>query len=188
MKIQVILGSIRPGRNGEKIAKWAMSNLKSTSEVEYELIDLKDWSLPLELEAKSPSIHEYEGEETIRWAEKIAEGDGYIWITPEYNHSYSAALKNALDHIYAEWNKKPVGIIGYGSVGGARAVEHLRGVAAELQMASMRTAVHIMSPWSAFDEKGNLKDEETYRSQLGTMLEQLLWWAKALKTTRNSAS
>ncbi len=184
-KIQIILGSIRPGRNGEKVANWLMKNLPQADGFEYELIDLKDWNLPLELEPIPPSQNKYSGEETKRWAAKIAEGDSYIWITPEYNHSTSAALKNAIDHIYKEWNKKPVALVAYGSLGGGRAVEHLRGIAAELQMVSIRRAVHIMNPWATFDTKGNLQDEETYKTQLSEMMDQLVWWTRATKAARD---
>lgn len=190
LKIQVILGSIRPGRAGEKVFNWAKSQLQqnSTSDVEYEFVDLKDWNLPIELEAKSPSMHQYEGEETKRWAEKISEGDGYIIITPEYNHGYPAALKNALDHIYAEWNNKPIAFISYGGAGGVRAVEQLRLVAIELQMAPIRAAVYIPTVWEAFDEQGNLKEIEKYNKQLTGLVQQLLWWATALKTAREKTS
>jgi NAD(P)H-dependent FMN reductase len=105
-------------------------------------------------------------------------------ISPEYNHGYSSAIKNAIDSIYIEWNNKPVGFLSYGSAGGARAVEQLREVAVELQMAPIRNGVHIMSPWNLTDEKGQLKSGalDDYEKPMQNMLEQLSWWARALKT------
>lgn len=193
LKIQVILGSIRPERAGEKVFTWVKSQLKSTSDlpagrqdVGYEFIDLKDWNLPLEIGA-SPKEQKYDNKEVVRWSSKVRESDGFIIISPEYNHGYSAALKNALDNLYYEWNNKPVAFVAYGAVGGARAVEQLRQVAVELQMVPVRNGVHILEHWNAFDEKGMLKEAEKYNKQLGDLVTQLLWWANTLKTARDIA-
>ncbi len=185
LHIQLILGSTRENRFGDQPAHWIYELAKQRKELDIELIDLRDIKLPFFDEPVSPSYNEgnYKNAEAKQWATKIAKADGYIWVSPEYNHSYSAILKNAIDYVYHEWNKKPVGLVSYGSVGGARAVEHLRGVASELQMASMRTAVHIPEPWNLLDEKGKFKSEKfDYMANL--MLDQLAWWTKALKTAR----
>lgn len=186
LKIYVILGSTRQNRFGEQPARWIFEQAKKREELDVEFIDLRDLDLPFFDEPVSPTYNEgkYVAPHAKEWAEQIGKADGYIWVSPEYNHSYSAILKNAIDYVYYEWNKKPVGLVSYGSVGGARGVEHLRGIAAELQMASMRTAVHISEPWNLLDEKGQFKSEG-FDYQAKTMLDQLVWWAQALKTARS---
>jgi NAD(P)H-dependent FMN reductase len=185
MKIQVILGSTRQGRFGDKPAKWIVEKLKAMPEVEAELLDLRDWPLPFFDEPKSPASSggEYILEAGKKWAEKIGEADGYIIVTPEYNHGYPAVLKNALDYVYKEWNNKPVGLVSYGTVGGARAVEQLREVVIELKMVPVRTAVHILAFWTLLDEKGNFKTE-TLEAKAEEMIGQVLWYAKVLKEAR----
>lgn len=190
MKIQVILGSTRPQRKSEKVGKWVIEQISKNKEVKAELIDLRDWSLPFYNEVSG--LLNLQGELSVeiakKWQQKIKEADGYIIVTPEYNHGYSAVLKNALDYAYFEWNKKPVGFVAYGgSVGGARAVEQLRQVAIELQMAPISESVYIPLIWTAFDEKGNLKDEDNYNKRFNSMVEQLLWWTKVLKEGREKS-
>jgi NAD(P)H-dependent FMN reductase len=184
-KIQLILGSTRPSRFGEQPAQWIYNEAKKYEELDVELLDLRDYPLPFFNEAQSPSQPnmKYTNEVAEKWSKKIAEGDGYIWISPEYNHGYSAVLKNSIDYLFKEWSKKPVGFVAYGSVGGARAVEQLRGVAAELEMATVRTAVHIVAPWFLLDENGKLKTD-SFAGQAKLMLNQLIWWTKALKKAR----
>ena len=143
VKIAILTGSTRPGRNNEAVAKWVLDQAKSRSDAEFEIVDIKDYNLPLLDEPVPPSLHQYTKDHTQKWAQKISQFDGFVIVTPEYNHGTSAALKNALDFLYAEWNNKAVGFVSYGSVGGARAVESLRLVAGELQMADVRTAVHL---------------------------------------------
>ena len=118
-----------------------------------------------------------------KWADKIGEGDGYIIVTPEYNHGYPAVLKNALDYVYKEWNQKPLGLVSYGTVGGARVVEQLRQVAIELKMVPVRTAVHIVAFWNMLDEKGDLKTD-TLEKNADEMISQVLWYARVLKEAR----
>ncbi len=185
-KIQVILGSTRQGRFGEQPARWIYEEAKKRQEFAVEFIDLRDYPLPFFDEPVSPSQPnmKYVSKEGESWAKKIGEADGYIWVTPEYNHGYSAVLKNAIDYVYSEWNKKPVAFLGYGSVGGARAVEQLRGVAAELQMVPIRAAVHINEYWNLLDEKGKLKTEG-FDYPAMNMLEQLSWWTGVLKDARS---
>lgn len=189
LKITIILGSVRIGRFGDKPAKMMVEVAKKSEGVDIEFIDLKDLNLPNFESAVSPAYitnQDYGNEKINAFANTIRESDAFIMISPEYNHGYSSALKNALDSIYIEWNKKPVGFISYGSAGGARAVEQLRGVAVELQMTPVRNAVHIMSPWNLVDETGNLKPGalDEYEKPMHNMIEQLMWWAKALQVAR----
>jgi NAD(P)H-dependent FMN reductase len=130
---------------------------------------------------------DYAHESVRAWAKKIGEADAYIMIAPEYNHGYSAVLKNALDVVYGEWNNKAVGFVSYGSVGGGRVVEQLRQVSVELQMASTRNAVHIQAPWFLLDENGDLKSDALvpYSDSLNGMVDQLVWWGNALKEARS---
>src|SRR4249920_2068465 len=142
-RIGIILGSTRPNRNGEQVAKWVYETASLRSDAEFELVDLRDYPLPHLDEPLPPSLGQYQHEHTKRWADKIASFDGFIIVTPEYNHGTSGVLKNAIDYLYAEGNNKAVGFVSYGSVGGARAVEHLRLVAGELQMADVRQQVAL---------------------------------------------
>ncbi|MEN9560749.1 MAG: hypothetical protein RIQ56_22 [Candidatus Parcubacteria bacterium] len=189
LAVKVILGSTRPSRFSDKPGKWIVDLANQRKDMKAELLDLRNFSLPLYNEPTSPSSVKdgmYANEEARRFAKEIAAADAFILVSPEYNHGISGVLKNALDTVYAEWNNKPVGFVSYGSVGGARVVEHLRDVSAELQMASVRTAVHIMAPWTLSDEKGELKAGvlDQYVRSAETMLGQLSLWAKAMKSIR----
>ena len=141
LKIGIIIGSTRPGRNAEQVAKWYYEVAKERTDAEFELIDIADYNLPLLDEVLPAGYHQYENEHTKKWAAKIAEFDGFVMVTPEYNHSTSAALKNAIDYLGLEWNNKSVGFVSYGSAMGVRAVEHLRQIVGELQMADVREQV-----------------------------------------------
>jgi NAD(P)H-dependent FMN reductase len=141
-QIAVVLGSTRPGRNGEAVARWAYDLAGKRDDAEFELLDIAAFDLPMLDEPVPPSMAQYGHEHTKRWAAKVAEFDGYIFVTPEYNHSTPAALKNALDYLYAEWNNKAAGFVSYGSAGGIRAVEQLRLTMAELQVATVRPRSH----------------------------------------------
>lgn len=188
IKLKVILGSTRKGRFGDKPAFWIHDRARKVPNVEVEMLDLRDFPLPFFNLEKSPSSNprKYEDDIAAKWSKKIDETDAFIIVTPEYNHGYPAVLKNALDFAYVEWNKKPVGFVSYGSVAGARAVEQLRQVAIELQMAPIRKGLHIPAPWGLLDEKGNLKKGafDNMNEESGQFLDQLLWWAKALKAAR----
>ena len=126
IKLAVILGSTRPGRRGEAVAKWVYDLAKKRSDAEFELVDIKDFNLPILDEPNQAVMQQYTKEHTKVWSQKIASFDGYIFVTPEYNHSTCGALKNAIDFLYKEWNNKAAGFVGYGGTGGTRAVEHLR--------------------------------------------------------------
>jgi|SRR5581483_1814205 len=185
MKIQVIIGSTRQGRLGEKPAKWVVEELKKKEGVEVELIDLRDWPLPFFDEPQSPSTSKenYTNPLAAKWAKKVGEADGYVMVVAEYNHGYTAVLKNALDYVYYGWNKKPVAFLSYGGISaGTRAVQQLRQVVLELEMIPIRAGVHIPFVWNKFDEKGNLKTEEIHG--LDAMIDSLLWWTETLKTAR----
>ncbi len=187
IRIGIILGSTRESRFGEKPARWIFGLASRNGEVDAELLDLRDYPLPFYDEPLTPSkLKSYKSPVADRWAKKIDGMDAYIIVTPEYNHGYPAVLKNALDYAYFQWNRKPVGFVSWGGAGGTRSVEQLRQVSVELQMAPIRNAVHIQSFWTLLDPSGNLKPGaiEAYDDAAGNMLEQLLWWAKALKAAR----
>ncbi len=187
IKIAVILGSTRKVRRGEKVAQWVMSQVEQFSDVDFVLLDLCDYPLPFYEEDSSPDSleHGYTNPVATEWARKIGEADAFIIITPEYNHAPPAVLKNALDYVYNEWNKKPVGFISYsgGAAAGIRAVEQLREIAVELEMAPIQAAVHMGRVTKVFDENGVIL-EEYYNKQFISLVKQLLWWAKALKIAR----
>ncbi|MGK5740966.1 NADPH-dependent FMN reductase [Micromonospora sp. URMC 103] len=184
-RIGIILGSTRPGRNGEAVARWVLELAKQRSDAQFELIDLLDHPLPHLDEAIPPSMGQYTQPHTKRWAETIASYDGFVIVTPEYNHSTSGALKNAIDFLYAEWNNKAVGFVSYGSVGGARAVEHLRLIAAELQMADVRSQV-ALSLHSDFENYSVFKPNPVHVPALTTMLDQVVAWSTALAHLRQN--
>lgn len=186
LKIQIILGSTREARKSESVGAFVFEIVKRNKEAEFELIDLKDWPLPFyqEVAGASSLNGNYSIDLAKKWAKKVSEADGYLVITPEYNHGYPAVLKNALDYAYKEWNKKPIGFIAYGgAVGGARSVEQLRLVAIELQMVPIREAVYIPFIWDAFDEEGRLEDDK-FEERVNKTVVQLVWWAKVLKVAR----
>jgi NAD(P)H-dependent FMN reductase len=155
--IQVILGSTRQGRTGDKVAGWFMQHATARDDLDVELVDLADWPLPFFDSPVPPAFAPSTDPRTLAWAAKVAEADGYVLVTPEYNHGYPAVLKNALDHLYGEWNGKPVGFVGYGGPGGGvRAVEQLRQVVVELSMFPLRHQVVLADAYAAFDDTGTL--------------------------------
>jgi NAD(P)H-dependent FMN reductase len=184
IKIGIIIGSTRPGRNAEQVAKWVYELASKRNDAEYELVDLKDYNLPLLDEAYPATFGQYSNEHTKAWAEKIKSLDAFVFVNGEYNHSIPGALKNALDYLYAEWNNKAAGFVSYGSAGGARAVEHLRLVLSELQVAHVRAQV-LLSLFTDFENFSVFKPAPMQESSLNTMLDQLVNWATALKSKRN---
>ncbi|MFD3523104.1 NADPH-dependent FMN reductase [Streptomyces sp. NPDC058653] len=186
LKIAVILGSTRPGRNGEAVAKWAQEIASQRSDAEFELVDIADFKLPHLDEAIPPSLGQYANAHTLAWAEKIASFDGYLFVTPEYNHSTSGALKNAIDFLYGEWNNKAAAFISYGSVGGTRAVEHLRLIMSELQVATVRAQVALTLA-TDFENYSVFTPGDHQKAALDTTLDQLVSWSKALQTVRTAA-
>ena len=183
-KIGIILGSTRPGRRGEAPARWLLDIASERGDVQYDLIDVADFNLPLLDEVNNPSQGEYEHEHTKRWAAKIDQYDGFVFVTAEYNHGVPAALKNALDYLYAEWNNKTVAFVSYGAASsGQRAVEQLRSIAGELQMADVRqqVAFSLFSDWEQFT---TFAPAESHIASAHTMLDQLEAWTKALHGVR----
>jgi len=184
MKIQLILGSTRPGRVGEQVATWAHEILAKREDAEFELVDIADFGLPLLDESVPPMMQQYEKEHTKKWSKKISEADGYIFVSAEYNHSVPGALKNAIDYLYHEWNNKAVGFVSYGSMGGVRAVEHLRGIAGEMQMADVREQL-TLSLITDFENWSIFKSTEWHAEKLNVVADQVVSWATALKTVRS---
>ena len=183
LTIGIILGSTRPGRRGEGIAKWVLEQASSREGATYELVDLADFGLPHLDEEKSASQGDYANDHTKAWGAAIEKYDGFVFVTPEYNHSTSGALKNAIDFLYAEWNNKAAAFVSYGGVGGARAVEHLRLVASELQLATVRGQVAI-SLATEFENYSVFKPSDYLLPQVDTMLDQVVAWSKALEPLR----
>ncbi|MEU6546713.1 NAD(P)H-dependent oxidoreductase [Streptomyces sp. NPDC046859] len=182
-KIGIILGSTRPGRNGEAVARWVLDIASKRSDAEFELVDLLDYKLPHLDEQLPPSMGQYSQPHTQEWARKIAGFDGFVFVTPEYNHSTSGVLKNAIDYLYAEWNNKAAGFVSYGAMGGARAVEHLRLIAGELQMADVRAQVGL-SLFHDFENFSVLKPGEFQVDALNATLDQVVAWSQALAPLR----
>jgi NAD(P)H-dependent FMN reductase len=187
-KIAIIIGTTREGRFGEKPAHWFFDIAKARGTAEYELIDLRDYPLPFFNEPASPVYAPPKNEIAERLAKKIGEFDGYVFVTGEYNHGAPAVLKNALDYVYAPFNRKAVAFVGYGGVGAARAVEHLRLVAIELQAAPVRNAVHIgLAEFLGVLQQGKAFGDFPHLGQSATAtLDDLEWWANALKTAREA--
>lgn len=185
LKIAVIVGSNRPTRLGPKVADWFMDQVKDTPDVEFELIDLAEVNLPLLDEPLSPMMGQYSHDHTKKWAAKINKMDGFILVTAEYNHGYTAILKNALDYLHAEWAKKPVAFVGYGVLGAAAAVEQLVNVTAQLNMVPLpSSAVKVIDSWGAFDEEGNFSEGNLRGANPQKLMENLVWWARTLKAAR----
>jgi NAD(P)H-dependent FMN reductase len=186
-RIGIILGSTRPNRNGEQVARWVYENAALRSDAEFELVDLRDYPLPHLDEPLPPSLGQYQNDHTRQWADKIASFDGFVIVTPEYNHSTSGVLKNAIDYLYAEWNNKAVGFVSYGAVGGARAAEHLRLVAGELQMADVRQQV-TLSLITDFENFSAFKPGDYSVAALSTLFDQVIAWSAALAPLRQVAA
>ncbi len=188
LKLKIILGSTREGRFSEVASQWAKAQADKHPEFETEVLDLRDFALPFFDQMETPSSKKapYANPAVAAWTAKIAEGDVFLVIAPEYNRSAPGVLKNALDWVYPEWNKKAIGYVGYGSVGGARSIEHLRLMAIEQQMVPVRQSVNINAPWMLRDEAGALKagvlDEHEYAAK--SMFEQLKEWGAATKAMR----
>ena len=185
-KIAVIIGTTRATRFGEKPAKWIYEISAARADLSVEVIDLRDYPMPFFDEPATNAWVASKNEIAQRWQKKVAEFDGYVFVTAEYNRAVPAVLKNALDYAYPEWNRKPAAYVGYGSVGAARSIEQLRLICVELQMAPMRNGVHIqggdfMDVW----QKGKDIRELSYLAQNSkAMLDELQWWAKALMAAR----
>jgi NAD(P)H-dependent FMN reductase len=191
LKIFVILGSVREQRFGEKPALWIRDRLSQDERLAVQLLDLRDFPLPHFDQPKSPlrvKDGDYGNPVANRWAQKIAEADGFVIVTPEYNHGYPGVLKNALDWVYIEWRRKPVTFVSYGNVGGARAIEQLRQVAVELQMAPIKSAVYLpVAVYFAIMNEPAPVDPAQFApvdQAASAMCDDLAWWARALREAR----
>ena len=183
MKIAIITGSTRPGRNNIAVARWVLELAAKRRDAKFELVDIADYQLPLLDEPLPPVLGRYSHPHTKRWAAKIASFDGYVFVTPEYNHGTSAALKNAIDYLYAEWNHKAAGFVGYGAASGTRAVEHLRLVMGNLMVADV-TAQVMLSLFTDFESMSVFRPHPRHEAALHSMLDQVIAWAGALKILR----
>jgi NAD(P)H-dependent FMN reductase len=185
VKIAIIIGSTRPGRKAEEVAHWVYEIAKNRTDAEFEIVDIKEFNLPLLDEPIPPSMGQYSQPHTKKWAAKIVSFDAYVFVTPEYNHGTSGALKNAIDFVYQEWNNKSAGFVSYGSACGTRAVEQLRLVMGELQVADVRSQV-MLSLYTDFENFTDFKPAPHHEKSVNDMLDQVIAWGRALKTLRKS--
>ena len=183
IKVAIVVGSTRPGRKAEAVARWVHGIATKRTDADFELVDIKDFDLPLLDEPMPPARGQYTQPHTKAWAAKIASFDAYVFVTPEYNHGPSGALKNAIDFLYREWNNKAAGFVGYGSAGGTRAVEQLRLVMGELLVADVRAQV-ALSLFTDFENFSTFKPAALHEKSVNTMLDQVVAWGGALKTLR----
>lgn len=187
--IAIIIGSTRAARLADKVASWLTEAAADYPQLAFELVDIRDFDLPFFDEAVSNLWLPSSDPRARAWQQKIGTFDGYVFLVAEYNHSLTGALKNALDQAYVEWNRKPMAAVGYGGVGAARAIEHLRNIAVELQMVPVRTAVHLgggdffaVSPLGA--DAGMETVHERLKPSLDAMLRELHWWTEATRAAR----
>jgi NAD(P)H-dependent FMN reductase len=187
LKIGIIISTTRTTRFGHKPAQWIRDIAAQRSDLDVEIVDLRDFPMPFFDEVASNAWAPSQNPIAQRWQKKVAEFDGYIFVTAEYNHSMPAVLKNALDYASPEWNKKAAAFVGYGAVGGARAIEHLRGIAAELQLATIKVGVYIQGAdfMAVWKEGKDVKDIAHLQGGVKDLLDQLVWWTRALKAARD---
>ena len=184
LRIAIIVGSTRPNRKADTVAKWVHGIAGRRSDVDFEIVDIRDYDLPLLDEPVPPSMGQYSKEHTRRWAAVIASFDAFVFVAPEYNHGISGALKNAIDFVYAEWNNKVAGFVSYGSASGVRAVESLRLVMAELQIADVRAQV-MLSLYTDFENMTTFRPAAHHEQAVNTMLDQVIAWGTAFQAMRN---
>ena len=183
LKVGIITGSTRPNRKSPDVAKWVLETARKRSDAEYELVDITDFELPLLDEPMPPIMGKYQQPHTKRWAAKITSLDAFVFVSPEYNHGIPAALMNAIDFLFAEWKDKAAGFVSYGGAGGARAVEHLRLVLAEVHVATVRAQV-LLSMMTDFENFTTFKPSSHHEKSVGTVLNQVVSWGGALKQLR----
>lgn len=186
LKIKIIVGSSRQSRFGTQPAEWIASLTTNTKDVAYELIDLKDLNLPMFDEAVSPMMNQYTNEQQISWGKVVGDSDGFIFVTPEYNHSITAVLKNAIDFLYAEWKFKPAGIVSYGAnPGGARAVEHLKSILTALGVYPMGgEQLTINNYWTQLNDQGKFQPTAEQEKAAKSIIKDVTFWAGEMKTAR----
>lgn len=188
LRLGIVLASTRTGRFADRPAAWFAEIAGRRTDAHFELVDLRDYPLPFFDEPKSPLREASKHEVAVRWGRTVAALDGFVFVTSEYNHSIPASLKNALDYLYAEWNRKPAAFVGYGNAGGARAIEQLRLILVELQMAPLRSAVHIArTEFVGMLLQGKTFDDYPHLAQAAELvLDDLVWWARALRAARSA--
>ena len=185
LRIAIIIGSTRPGRVGEAVGRWVHELASRRKDAAFELVDLAEQNLPLLDEPVPPSQGKYEKPHTKAWSALIDGFDAFVFVSPEYNHGISGALKNSIDFLYKEWNNKAAGFVSYGSAGGVRAVEHLRLVMAEVQVATVRSQV-TLSLRDDFENYSRFKPGGHHEKTLGAMLDQLVAWGGAMRAVRDA--
>jgi NAD(P)H-dependent FMN reductase len=186
IKVAIITGSTRPGRVNVQVAKWVHELSSKRTDAEFELVDIADFNLPLLDEPTPPSMGPPQHEHTKAWSAAISKFDAYVFVTPEYNHATSGALKNAIDYLFTEWNNKAAGIVSYGSAGGIRAAENLRLILGELMIADVRTQV-ALSLSTDFENYTVFKPAASHEKTLNTIFDQVISWGTALKTLRSGS-
>ena len=183
LRIGIVLGSTRPNRNGEQVARWVLDIATLRDDAEFELVDLRDYPLPHLDEPMPPSLGQYAHDHTKEWARKIASFDGFVIVTPEYNHGTSGVLKNAIDYLYAEWNNKAAAFVAHGSLGGARAIEHLRTMCGGLKIATIRQQLSF-SLFTDFENFAAFTPAPLHNDVAIVLFDELESWAAALGTVR----
>jgi NAD(P)H-dependent FMN reductase len=188
-KILVITGSTRPNRKSEQVAKWFIetAQAQNSEDFTFELIDIAKVDLPMFDEALPPMMGQYQNDHTKEWAKVLGSADGYVIVAPEYNHGYPAALKNAIDYLYAEWNRKPVGFVSYGVAGGVRSVEQLKQVFVQLDTVPINTQVSF-NLFTSFGQDGALNANDHDAESAGKLLAELKWWGETLKAGREKTA
>ncbi len=188
-KIIILTGSVRPGRFNIQPARWIYEIAHKRKDAESELVDLQKVNLPFLDEPVPPSQNKYSKDHTKEWSQKVNETDGFVFVTPEYNHSLSPVLKNAIDYLFFEWHYKPVVFVSYGSLaGGTRAVEHLRSIAAEIRMYDLREQIMFPNYWDNLDENGIYQFTEEHEQLANRMLDSLIFWSQVMKDARAKLS
>ena len=182
-RIGIIVGSTRPGRHAESVARWVHEVARRFSDAEFEIVDIAEYHLPHLDEPIPPSVGEYAKDHTKAWAAKIRSLDGFVFVTPEYNHSFPGALKDAIDFVYAEWTNKAAGFVSYGSAGGVRAAEQLRAVMGELQIADVRAQV-LLHLSEDFEEYRRFRPGAQRERALERLLAQVVSWSRAMEAVR----
>ena len=183
IKVAIIVGTTRPGRKADTVARWVLDIAARRGDASFEIVDIADFNLPMLDEALPPSMGQYSQPHTKAWAAKIADFDAFVFVTPEYNHSMSGSLKNAIDFLFREWNDKAAGFVSYGAVGGARAVEQLRLVMGELKVADVRAAC-ALSMFTDFENFTTFKPQPSQAAAVEAMLGDLIPWGRALQAMR----
>lgn len=183
--VQIIIGSTRPGRLGKPLADWLYESVKDNyADTTFELVDIAEYNLPLLDESNLPAMQKYEQAHTKKWAETIAKADGYVFVTPEYNHAPASSLTNAVDYLFMEWKYKPVAFFGYGAMGGVRAIEQLINQAVGVNLFPLRDQLHVFEPWAAFDESGGVKPANI-KGDIDTTIKTLIQVAESTQSLRS---